>query len=69
MNSVRSGSGTAFAKGESVYLAEGTYQGTRGTFLKLRPDINWAEIQEQGGLVRCHPVIWLKRSELTREGK
>jgi hypothetical protein len=48
-----------FQKGEEVVLARGSYPGTRGTFLQLRADPLWADIQESGGDVRSHPVEWL----------
>jgi hypothetical protein len=31
-----------FRNGDKVVLAEGTYQGTPGVFLKLRDEVNWA---------------------------
>lgn len=48
-----------FREGEAVVLARGTYQGTRGVFLHLRDDANWADIEESGGSIRSHPVAWL----------
>ena len=51
-----------FHEGDAVVLAHGSYQGTLGTFLRLKPDMNWAEIREFNGDVRCHPVIWLAHS-------
>jgi hypothetical protein len=48
-----------FNEGDEVVLAEGTYQGTRGIFLRFDQDINWAHITEQSGRVRNHPVAWL----------
>jgi len=52
----------AFREGEEVVLANGTYQGTPGVFLRLREDANWADIRERNGVVRSHPVIWLAHS-------
>lgn len=49
----------AFREGDEVVLAEGTYQGTPGVFLKLKADPNWADIRERNGDVRSHPVAWL----------
>ena len=43
-------------------LALGTYQGTLGVFLRLREDVNWADITERSGDVRSHPVMWLAHS-------
>ena len=36
--------GQAFHEGDEVVLAEGTYQGTPGVFLRLREDTAWADI-------------------------
>jgi hypothetical protein len=54
--------GPVFREGEDVVLAEGTYQGTPGVFLRLREDVNWADIAERNGRVRSHPVAWLAHS-------
>ena len=51
-----------FREGEEVVLANGTYQGTLGVFLRLRADVNWADISERNGNVRSHPVMWLAHS-------
>lgn len=48
-----------FHEGDAVVLAEGTYRGTPGVFLRLRADPNWADIKERNGIVREHPVAWL----------
>lgn len=48
-----------FLEGDAVVLAEGTYQGSVGTFLCLRDDVNWADIRERTVLIRSHPVAWL----------
>jgi len=50
-----------FREGEEVVLAEGSYQGTMGVFLRLKDDVNWAEITERNGNVRSHPIAWLAR--------
>src|SRR5260370_42266674 len=50
-----------FHAGDRVVLAEGPYQGTSGVFRTLRPDLNWAEIEEPNSKVRTHPVRWLQR--------
>jgi transcription antitermination factor NusG len=50
---------TAFKPGDQVLLARGSYQGTSGVFLRLHTDTNWADIQEQNGSIRMHPVAWL----------
>ena len=48
-----------FREGDECVLATGTHEGTPGVFLRLRPDVNWAEITERDGVVRTHPVVWL----------
>jgi hypothetical protein len=53
--------GLTFREGDEVVLANGTYQGTLGIFLRLREDVNWADIMERNGDIRSHPVIWLAR--------
>ena len=54
--------GPTFREGDEVVQANGTYQGTLGVFLKLRKDVNWADITERNGDVRSHPLIWLAHS-------
>ena len=49
----------AFREGDAVVLAEGTYQGTSGVFLRLREDASCAHIAQQDGVTRSHPVSWL----------
>ena len=51
--------GPTFREGDEVVLAQGSYQGTLGVFLRLKEDVNWADIREFNGDVRSHPVIWL----------
>jgi hypothetical protein len=48
-----------FHEGDEVVLAEGTYQGTQGVFLRLTKDANWADITERNGAIRMHPMVWL----------
>jgi hypothetical protein len=55
----------AFHAGDEVVLAEGTYQGTLGVFVRLKKDPNWADITERNGAVRSHPVEWLAHSAAT----
>jgi hypothetical protein len=54
--------GPAFREGDEVVLADGTYEGTPGIFLRLREDVNWADISERNGAIRSHPVAWLAHS-------
>ena len=54
--------GSVFREGDEIVLAEGTYQGTTGVFLRLKEDVNWADITERNGRVRSHPVVWLAHS-------
>jgi hypothetical protein len=49
----------AFQEGDEVVLERGTYQGTPGVFVRLRQDINWADIKERDGSLWSHPVEWL----------
>ena len=50
-----------FQKGDGVFLAKGTYQGTIGTFLNFKDDdTHWADILEQNLQVRSHPVELLQ---------
>jgi hypothetical protein len=50
-----------FRKGDSVFVAKGSCQGTVGTFLNFRDDDpKWADIFERNSLVRSHPVEWLE---------
>jgi hypothetical protein len=50
-----------FRKGDSVFVAEGSCQGTVGTFLNFRDDNpTWADIFERNSRVRSHPVEWLE---------
>ena len=51
--------GPTFREGDEVVLAKGTYQGTRGVFLRLRDDVNRADITKRIGDVRSHPVACL----------
>jgi hypothetical protein len=39
----------------------GSNVGTPGIFVDLRRDRKWADIEEQDGIVRQHPVEWLTR--------
>jgi hypothetical protein len=48
-----------FREGDEVVMTDGTYQGTLGVFLRLRKDVNWADITERNGSVRSHPVVWM----------
>jgi hypothetical protein len=57
-----------FHEGDEVVLAEGTYQGTHGIFLRLRPDPEWADISERNGAIRTHPVLWLAHSTAAISG-
>jgi hypothetical protein len=54
---------SVFREGDEVVLTDGTYQGTLGVFLRLRKDVNWADITERNGSVRSHPVVWMGHAE------
>ena len=50
-----------FRKGDSVFVAEGSCQGTVGTFLNFKgDDRTLADIFERNSQVRSHPVEWLE---------
>jgi hypothetical protein len=54
-----------FRPGDSiVVLCEGRYNGIAGRFVGLRDDPNWAEIEQSDGLIRSHPVQWLRPQDL-----
>ena len=54
-----------FREGDEVVLAQGTYPGTLGVFLRLKEDANWADIRERNGDIRSHPVVWLAHAVKT----
>ena len=54
-----------FHEGDNVRLARGSYTGTLGRFLHLREDPNWADITEDDGSIRRHPVEWLEHFSRT----
>jgi len=58
----------AFHEGDEVVLAEGSYQGALGIFLRLKKDVNWADITERNGRIRSHPVVWLAHANSTTPG-
>ena len=60
--------GHTFHEGDEVVLAEGTYQGTPGVFLRLTKDANWADISERNGSIRQHPIAWLAHAPEPRRG-
>ena len=43
-----------------VVLYDGLHNGKTGRFVGLRADPNWADIKEQDGVIRSHPVLWLR---------
>ncbi len=59
---------STFREGDKVVLALGSYQGTPGVFLRLRGDVNWADITESNGEVRSHPVVWLAHAASAAPG-
>ena len=60
--------GPTFREGDEVVLAHGSYQGTPGVFLRLRCDVNWADITERNGEIRTHPVVWLAHAASATQG-
>lgn len=52
---------STFQPGEKVFVAHGSYQGTIGCFVQLRPDASWADVfEDRRGLIRTHPVSTLR---------
>jgi hypothetical protein len=56
---------TTFRAGDAVILAEGPHKYVRGTFLNLKPDVNWAAVKEPNGVVNSHPLKWMRRDPET----
>jgi hypothetical protein len=54
---------TLFKKGDSVLLFKGPNVYRTGTFAALRKDSKWADIEEHDGILRPHPVEWLKHKK------
>ena len=52
-----------FHAGDRVLLVEGPHKFARGTFVGLRPDVEWAAIRESNGVESSHPVEWLQSDE------
>jgi hypothetical protein len=51
-----------FQSGESVIvLYQGKYNGRLGRFVGTRADPNWVDIEEKPGVVRAHPLDWVRR--------
>jgi len=57
-----------FREGDEVVLASGTHQGTLGIFLRLKSDVNWADIRERNGEIWSHPLVWLAHSNSATPG-
>ena len=53
---------TEFREGDEIVMAEGTYQGTPGVFVRFREDANWADIRDRDGSISSQPVLWLAHS-------
>ncbi len=49
-----------FRPGDHVMLIHGPHKFTRGMFLNLKPDVEWAAIEESSGTIRAHPVEWMQ---------
>ena len=56
-----------FHKGDEVFLAKGSYEGTLGIFLNLRDDPKWADILERSSRVRSHQVDGWNTPSQTRQ--
>jgi hypothetical protein len=48
-----------FHPGDHVVFVEGPRKYTRGTFLSLRADVEWANIRESSGALTTCPVAWM----------
>ena len=48
-----------FHPGDHVVLVAGPHKYTRGTFLALKQDVEWAAIRKSNGAINSHPVEWL----------
>jgi hypothetical protein len=59
---------TAFHEGDEVILADGTYQGTEGVFIRLREDARWADITERNGSIQQPPGSVASASHQRRAG-
>ena len=58
-----------FREGDEVVLSDGAYRGTLGRFLRLKEDVNWADITERNGSIRSHPMAWLTHSTAATPGQ
>jgi hypothetical protein len=48
-----------FRAGDQVVLIEGPHKYERGTFMRLKDDVEWAAIKETNGAIGSHPVAWM----------
>lgn len=48
-----------FHAGDLVVLVEGPHKYERGTFMRLKDDVEWAAIKETNGAISSHPVAWM----------
>lgn len=48
-----------FHAGDLVVLIEGPHKYERGTFMRLKDDVEWATIKETDGAISSHPVAWM----------
>ena len=53
----------SFKKGDPVVLFKGPNVSRPGIFAALRKDSKWADIEEHDGILRSHPVEWLKHQK------
>lgn len=49
-----------FSEGDRVLLQNGPHKFVYGTFLHLNEDVEWASITQSDGMIRSHPVEWMR---------
>jgi hypothetical protein len=55
-----------FHAGDHVVLTGGPHKYTRGIFIGLKPDVEWAAVREGNGTINSHPVEWLGNDPLVQ---
>jgi hypothetical protein len=65
MHTIAKAPTVVFQPGDPVVLSYGSHIGVTGTFVRLKDDVSWAEIMEENGVLRTHPLIWLSHRATT----